>query len=177
MMYRLFVAIELPDTVRDQLTWLRADIPGATWTKPAAMHLTLRFLGDGLSGEQLSAIQQALEGIRGARFELQVRGVGRFGMRVLWVGLKAPPALLTLQRQVESAVESVGFPLERDFSPHITLARLRQPKAAAEVQRFLAAHADFQTESFPADQFVLFSSQLTAQGPIYTPQDIYPLNR
>lgn len=180
MTYRLFVAIELPDALRDRLVALRADIPGASWSKPASMHLTLRFLGDGLSDGQLFAVQQALNGVRAAPFKLVLRGVGRFPggtrpARVLWGGVSESEPLLALQTQIEAAVETVGFPPGRGFSPHITLARLKQPKASAEVQRFLAAHANLEFEPFPVDQFVLFSSDLTAQGAIYSRQGVYPL--
>jgi 2'-5' RNA ligase len=179
-MYRLFVAVELPDEVKNRLVRLRADIPGASWTKPNAMHLTLRFLGDGLSEDQLAAIRGALESIRAAPFELKMQGVGKFPQgarpaRVLWSGVAPSKALMTLQSGVERAVESVGFAPERDFSAHITLARLKQPRPSAEVQRFLAAHADFACTPFPVDEFILFSSQLTPQGSIYTRQGVYRL--
>ncbi len=180
MTYRLFVAIEVPDAVRDRLAALKADVPGASWSKAASMHLTLRFLGDGLSDGQLTAVQRALERVHAAPFELMMSGVGRFPggprpARVLWVGVSESEPLLALQTQVETAVESAGFPREREYSPHVTLARLRQPKASAEVQSFLAAHAGFNSEPFPVDQFVLFSSALTPRGPIYTTQGLYPL--
>ena len=179
-MYRLFVAVELPDEVKTRLSRLRADIPGASWTKPNAMHLTLRFLGDGLSEGQLAAIRGALEPIWAAPFALRMQGVGKFPpgtrpARVLWAGVAPSKPLMELQTSVESAVESVGFPPEREFSAHITLARLKQPKPSAEVQRFLAAYAGFGSEPFPVEEFILFSSQLTPQGSIYTRQGVYRL--
>lgn len=182
MAYRLFVAIELPEAVKDQLVKLRVVIPGAAWVKPSGYHLTLRFIGDGVEAAQLEALKLALAEVRGEAFTMSLNGVGRFPpnpkrpARVLWVGVRAPPALQALYRQVESAVTGVGFaPEARDFHPHITLARLKSFKPDSTADRFLEQHGQFSTPEIPVTAFVLFSSQLTPQGSIYTQQASYTL--
>jgi 2'-5' RNA ligase len=181
MAYRLFVAVELPEAVKDQLVKLRADIRGASWVKPTGYHLTLRFLGDGIEAEQLETIKDALADVRGQPHCKRLTGVGRFppnakcAARVLWVGVSAP-ALNALYRQVESAITGAGFePEDRDFHPHITLARLKSFKPEPKVDRFLEQHQRFSTPEIPVTEFILFSSQLTPQGSIYTKQGVYPL--
>lgn len=182
MDYRLFIAIELPEAVKDQLVKLRADIPGALWVKPNGYHLTLRFLGDGIETARLHAIREALQAVQSQPFSMRLRGVGRFppnarrAARVLWVGVTAPPALDALYRQVESAVVRVGFPPEdRDFHPHITLARLKLFKPEPKVDRFLEQHQAFRTAEIVVTEFFLFSSVLTPQGSIYEKQGAYRL--
>lgn len=170
-MPRLFVAIELPDDVKQQLTRLRGDIPGATWVKPHAYHLTLRFLGDQIEAARVPAIVSALEAVQATPFDLVLQGVGRFppkgSARVLWVGLNAPPALMSLHRAVESALDTVGFPPEsRPFSAHITLARLKQD-ARQQVDAFLSQYRQFRTEPIAVSSFHLIESTLTPQGPKY----------
>ncbi|NDJ62180.1 MAG: RNA 2',3'-cyclic phosphodiesterase, partial [Chloroflexi bacterium] len=149
MPQRLFVAITLPESIKGRLGALKTAIPGATWVKPPTFHLTLRFLGDQIRDERVAPIQAALATVRAAPFTLAWGGVGRFppspkkAARVLWVGLTPEPGLQTLYHAVESALATVDFPPEdRDFNPHITVARLKTAKHTPEVEAFLTQHAD-----------------------------------
>jgi 2'-5' RNA ligase len=172
---RLFVAIELPDAVKAQLVALKTEIPGATWVKPPALHLTLRFLGDRIDPIRSTPIKTALASVKAAPFPILLKSVGRFPSgrrpaRVLWVGIADQQALMALQAAVETALAAVDFPPEeRAYSPHITLARVKDAEEgqAAQVERFLAAHKNFRAETFTVDQFYLVSSVLTPQGPNY----------
>jgi 2'-5' RNA ligase len=65
-------------------------------------------------------------------------------------------------------------PEGRKFIPHVTLARLKDVREA-QVGPFLADHALFRIDPFPVDSFVLFSSFLSRNGAIYTPEAEYPL--
>nr|AUN37624.1 2'-5' RNA ligase [uncultured bacterium] len=179
---RLFVAIELATEAKDQLAALKTDIPGATWVKPAAMHLTLRFLGDQIDPIRLLPIQKALGSIKGEPFALTVRTAGRFPeggkkpARVLWIGIAEQPVLRTLQAAVEQAVIAVGFPAEeRAFSPHITLARMKNEERSPELDQFLDQHKGFRAAPFTVKEFFLVSSLLTPQGPIYRHEASFPL--
>jgi RNA 2',3'-cyclic 3'-phosphodiesterase len=179
---RLFVAIDLPEKVKDQLGALKADIPGARWVKPAQMHLTLRFIGDQVSESQFQQIKTALAAIEAEAFELSLQGVGRFppspkkAARVLWVGITPQPRLNVLYQKVEAAVRSVGFPADdHDFNPHITLARVQSDKLSQAISTFLEANACFQSETIPVDQFYLYSSLLSPQGPRYQREATLPL--
>ena len=181
---RLFVAIELPEAVKEQLSALKTGIPGATWVKPPALHLTLRFLGDHIDPIRSTPIKTALASIKAAPFPILLKGTGRFPSgkrpaRVLWVGIAEQRALMSLQAAVEKALATVDFPPEeRDFSPHITLARLKDTAEgqAARVERFLEAHKDFRAEAFTVEQFYLVSSLLTPQGPNYRHEATFPLH-
>lgn len=170
---RLFIALELPQSVRDKLVKLRGDIPGASWVKPKAMHLTLRFLGDGIPAEQVEPLQDALATVNGRPIKLTLTGVGHFGSkkspRVLWVGIKPYPALTDLHQQVEAALATVGFaPEDKPFKAHITLARLRKPGQGQAVTAFLDQHDAFREPDIVINDFHLISSELTPQGPNYT---------
>jgi 2'-5' RNA ligase len=92
------------------------------------------------------------------------------------VGLDAPPALLSLQRQIEAAVTGCGLPPEdKPFSPHITLARLKTPAPPPAVRAFLDPRAAFAAGPFPVEAFALFSSVLAPAGPTYTRELLVPL--
>ncbi len=179
---RLFVAIDFPDSVKDQLARLRSEIPTARWVGRDQLHLTLRFIGDGIEPARLEKIKAALAAVQGSAFDLRLHGTGRFPEvsqsgkaarrlgppRVLWVGVEVPPALAQLQRDIEAAVVALGFPPEtKPFSPHITLARLQTDRPLPQVDAFLAVHARFRTETMPVDSFYLVSSVLSPAGPHY----------
>jgi len=83
-----------------------------------------------------------------------------------------------LQLQVASALKKTGVQLDsRPYHPHLTLARLKADRSANEaVNSFIARHRQLESEPLPVRQFILYSSQLTPQGAIYTEQGTYPLH-
>lgn len=178
-MIRLFVAIDLPEPVRERLGALCAGVPGARWIDPVNLHLTLRFIGD-VENPVADEIDAALSGIHAPRFDLWLRDVGVFGRgraaRALWVGVDANDTLLRLQGKVENAVCAAGLaPEMRKFTPHVTLARLRNA-SAARLRRFVAEHTGFTAGPVPVEQFTLYSSFLSSSGAIHTPEATYPLD-
>jgi 2'-5' RNA ligase len=177
-MYRLFVAIDLPEEVKKEVAGIAGKLQGGRWVPDSQLHLTLRFIGE--ADEALfRAIKAALAGVRGTPFPLALKGVGHFPPgrypRVLWVGMEESTPLMELQRRVESALADAGVPPEgRRFSPHITLARLKDTAAAA-VAAFEERFSAFRTAPFPAGEFHLYSSTLTRDGAIHTREASYSL--
>ncbi len=176
-MLRLFVGIEFPPELKLRLSLLQSGIAGAKWVDPGNFHLTLRFIGEVDEGTAAD-IDEALSRLPARRFELRLAGVGAFGgdkLRQLWVGVEREPALLNLQGKIEAALMRVGLPPEpRKFSPHVTLARLREPRRG-ELQEFLAAHAQFRAEPLRVQQYSLIASYPTKAGSIYEDQADYEL--
>ncbi len=178
-MKRLFVAIDFPEAIKAQLKPLCSDLPGAKWVNEHQMHLTLRFIGD-TDKQQEEAIQTGLADIRSTPFRMSLQGVGQFPPkgkpRVIWIGVHAEAALNQLQAKVEQTIRRCGF-VEADhpFSPHITLARFREAPSRELVERYFERHQHIKTEVFPVDWFVLYSSQLTPSGSIYTRESLYRL--
>ena len=177
-MLRLFVGIEFPPELKLRLSLLQSGIAGARWVDPGNFHLTLRFIGEVDEGEAAD-IDEALLRLKARRFTLQLAGVGLFGNgkpRQLWVGVEREPALATLQGKIEQALMRIGLPPEpRKFSPHVTLARLRDPRRG-ELQEYLAAHAQFRAEPLRVDRFSLIASFPTKAGSVYEDQAEYKLH-
>jgi 2'-5' RNA ligase len=177
-MYRLFVAIDLPEEIRQAVTDIGRDLPGGRRVPREQLHLTLRFIGE-VGDDTFTEVRSALAGIRGTAFPLALRGVGHFPPgrhpRVLWVGLAESALLMELQQEVELALIGAGIPPdERRFSPHLTLARLKETPphlVAALEERF----RDFSAEPFPVNEFHLYSSALTRAGAIHTREATYQL--
>jgi 2'-5' RNA ligase len=177
-MLRLFVAIALPEGVRQHLGLLAGGVPGARWVDPENLHLTLRFIGE-VDGGCADDIGAALGGVVARPFELTLAGIGHWGTRErateLWAGVEKNPGLSHLHDKIESAMVRLGLePEARKFSPHVTLARL-SGSPDSRVAKFIADNNLFRLPPFPVRTFTLFSSFLSRGGAIYTPEADYAL--
>ena len=167
---RLFVAVDLPGGVKEGIRGLQDGLPGARWTPVDQLHLTLRFIG-ATGRSQFERIKEVLAAVRCPPFPLKVRGVGRFPPggfpRILWVGVAEAETLAPLHREVERALDGAGLePDDRRFSPHITVARIKEPHRAAVVA-WLERHGGFVAPPFPVHEFHLYSSVLSAAGAVH----------
>jgi 2'-5' RNA ligase len=180
--WRVFLAIEIPDAVREALRGpLDALAPLGEWLRPNTVeriHLTLHFLGH-LPVPQVEELARRLEPIVMAhpRLRLAVDGVGAFPHirrpQVLWAGVGgADVARLTaLQIDLGRELTRAGLPVEDRFHPHLTLARVRKPLRAPARRMLDAWHAawrEVQLGEFPVDAVRLMRSELSARPPRYT---------
>ncbi len=176
---RTFVAVETSGAVRQKAAEL-IDILSATgakvsWTKPHNLHLTLKFLDEvrwNDIADVTRAVEQAAQSIE--PFEQEIRGAGAFPSasrpRTLWLGTAAgSESLAALHAALEKALKPIGFPKEhRRFAAHLTLGRVRDAGPGAyELGPLIKQHADFPAGRFTVEELVIFSSELTPQGPIY----------
>lgn len=183
---RAFLAIEVPDALKQGLSDLRDRLrksgARASWVATENMHLTLRFLGDITENdiERLGVpVEEACAAC--APLALSIIGAGAFpGLRrpsVLWAGVQeASGALTELQARLETAAQSIGLSSEKKrFHPHITLARIKEPRQTGNLPVLLEAEAQFAGGDFCAAYVTLFSSELTRQGAIYRRLREFPL--
>lgn len=175
---RLFVAIALPDAVRDKLSDLQKGLPGIRWTKPDTIHLTLRFIGE-VPLDHADRIREALEKIRADQFSLRVRGLGFFLRKsrgVLWAGLDASPALLALKQEVDKLLllHAGLTPETGRFSPHLTLGRMKNADRKA-LSDFTSRYSEKLKADFPVHDFFLYSSLLMPSGAVHTAEAQYLL--
>jgi RNA 2',3'-cyclic 3'-phosphodiesterase len=178
-MIRAFIALDLPPAIKLRLGELKGGVPGARWTDPADLHLTLRFIGD-VPDDRLEDIHDALDTIRVPVFDLAIQGIGQFGQgaraRILWAGLGPSDALFHLQAKVEAAVVRAGEPAEtRRFTPHVTLARLDRTVHQDRLRRFVEANALFRAGPFHAESLGLYESRPGTGRPHYLRLQDYPL--
>ena len=177
-MPRLFIAIDLPDVVKKNLETMFFGIPGARWVPPDQIHLTVRFIGE-VDGAMFLDIKNVLEKIRISPFELQIKGVEHFPPRgkprVIWVGLGKSEPLQAMRRKIDTSLLKIGLePEGRKYSPHITMARLKN-SPLQKVADFLAGNGLFRQEPFQVKNFLLYSSTLTPKGAIHNVERIYSL--
>ena len=153
-------------------------IPGARWIALDQLHLTVRFIGD-VDGALFLDIKTALAETNISPFNIQMKGVGHFpprgAPRVIWAGLEKSEPLLLLRKKIDAALLKIGVtPEKRKFSPHITLARLKNTPPQ-KVANFLSGNSLFSQEPFQVDDFKLYSSTLTPKGAIHKVERIYSL--
>ena len=178
---RIFIAAEFPDIVIQQLAAVvKQQWPdftqGIRWVPTTQYHLTLKFIGDyPVSG--IPAIQEVLHSTYNQinAIPLTLSGFGVFPNprqpRVLWAGIKAADTLIDSQKQLEKGLAAMGIPPEnRAFSPHLTLARVKDDFPS---NRLPALLHPMNAENNPFHQpttvirITLFESQLSRQGAIY----------
>ncbi len=180
--HRLFIAVELPDTLREELAVvqqrLKRDQLPVRWVEPEAMHLTLWFLGD-VPGDQVVHVKIAMmlsfAGRQAVRVQLGDPGAFPNLQRpqVIWVGLaEGETHLRSWYDALARRLSSLGFhPDPRPFRPHLTLGRVRREASAEQQQRLGAALRALKLASdhvWDLQRVVLFRSDLRPEGPRYT---------
>lgn len=186
MSIRAFIAVEIEDKdtliniikIRDALVNLGLDI------KPVEdenLHITMRFLGE-ISSHTIEEIKKILSSIPLIikSFSITVKGIGAFPSisrpRVIWVGVVEGADKLTLirnyiDREITRAKLNEVHRDQHDFSPHITLARIKSFKNIEKFKEFYNGYQDYFFGTSPVSLIKLKQSILTPQGPIY--KDIY----
>lgn len=176
---RLFIAIEIPEEIKKQMLEVQGKLKhsgvNANWSRPEGIHLTLKFLGEAPERkipEILSELSIVCNGTRGLR--LEIAGAGAFpntrNPHVVWLGvLGDTEQLAALQHSVEAAMTKIGFEKEeRNFSPHLTLARIKDPRPQDNWQKALESVKDIKLPGFAADHISLMKSELKPSGAVYT---------
>jgi 2'-5' RNA ligase len=177
-MPRLFTGLEIPPEIGQSLSMMRGGLPGARWIDPENYHVTLRFIGD-IDDALAREIAYLLDQVRRRSFEMRFNGLSSFGGRRPRAVIAAiPPVapLIELQAEHERIMQRVGLePEGRKFSPHVTLARLRD-SSSRQVADYLATRGPLSTLAFPVSRFVLFSSRASVGGGPYVVEAAYPLS-
>lgn len=177
-MKRLFIAIALPDNAKAALAAVRTDlagtIPGAKWVGIEGAHLTLKFLGpvDDHAVNDISVIMTEVVHGRQA-FVYSIKGLGAFPNtlrpRVIWAGINDQGQTAALSNGVERAMEWLGYPPEdRPFSPHITLARIKNPSRLSRQGLIEERGRMLDLPNLEAVSITLFESRLSPRGASYT---------
>ncbi len=180
---RSFIAIELPEEVKQGLEKLQGALKSprlnfVRWVPAENIHVTLKFLGN-ISPVQINGIVDVMRevSLRAEPFELEVGGIGAFpslrSPRVLWVGLGGDiEKLQALQASLEEKLDRLDLTKEsRSFTPHLTIARLRE-HASSDQRRILsqlvAEKSVWLGCKFRVDAISLMKSQLLPSGAVYT---------
>lgn len=182
-MTRTFIALEQDESLRRHLSEtirrMAIALPRIKWVNPSGIHLTLAFLGE-LNDDQLARAVQAsdLAAQQISPFRYRLALLGTFGsprqLRVIWAGVDEPTGKLTrLHHLLSRELEQRDFEVEtRPFSPHLTLARVKEPLSSTELQTLQRLLADPQLNApspyYHAQHICVMKSELSRSGAIYT---------
>lgn len=181
---RAFIALDLPAGMQTSLDKIvvplrreLTDMP-LRWVRIANIHITLKFLGP-MQPNEIDKLKSSVadHAARFASIPVEFDGLGTFPNAhkplVLWVGLRAGPALADLQRSLESSLAAQGFASDdRPFTPHLTIARVRRDHRVANLKRIGEIMAAAKLPSLPSatlEELTLYRSDLKAGGSVYNP--------
>jgi len=176
---RTFIAIEIPKTVISKIRELQGVIKAygfkIRWVRAENIHLTLKFLGD-IEEIKINEIAEAVSKTaeKHSPISLKAKGIGVFpGIKrphVLWVGLSGQlEALIKLQQTLDENLIALGFSSEeRPFKGHLTMGRIKDRIDVKKLGDALMAFRRFESETFTTGQIILYKSELTPSGAIYT---------
>jgi 2'-5' RNA ligase len=144
------------------------------WVPLDNFHVTITFLGE-MDEEHIPALQECLQQVCSETrpFDLKVEDVGAFSnehdARVLWLGIQNKRCLNEFKNRLDQLLEERNLLHHvdlREFKPHLTFARLRNPRSVKDMI------SPFKRKSFGKlhiDEIVLYESKLAGIYPVYTP--------
>jgi len=184
---RLFIAVNLPEAIRERIyedvAPLRAASAGIRWVAAPVLHVTLKFLGEQderLVGDLRTALQSVAE--RHYPLAVETTTVGAFPNfrrpRVVWLGMTGENALRALAKDIDQALAPLGLPAEtRAFQAHLTLGRVKDELKPAESTALAAAAGSCRVSlGFTVQTVDLMRSELGPRGSRYTVVASVPLH-
>ncbi|MBN2058248.1 MAG: RNA 2',3'-cyclic phosphodiesterase [Candidatus Saganbacteria bacterium] len=175
---RTFISVELPDEIKGKAAELIAQLEQSKaevkWVRPENLHLTLKFLG-WVKDEQLAKMVELTAKAASGKsdFRLVLKGLGAFpsgkSPRVVWVGTaEGGDGLCQLARDLEQSLAAAGFKREeREFTPHLTLGRVKGRKNLDRLKEKIMGLKDAELGAAKVDSIHIMKSTLRREGPIY----------
>lgn len=181
---RTFLAIPVEENILREVSFLidklKREMGGVKFVKPENIHITLHFFGN-LKPDEIEKIFYCLEPLKKKwkPFKLYLKEMGSFPNmerpKVIWIGIKDPSLLLVkLYEDVEKILNSIGyFGEDRKFSPHLTIARVKDTRKTSALKKALLPHTHKDFGENIVNKMILFKSDLKPDGPIYTPLKVF----
>ncbi|MCE8422999.1 MAG: RNA 2',3'-cyclic phosphodiesterase [Candidatus Methanoperedens sp.] len=167
---RTFIAVELPDKFIHDIEKICSmlKVPGVKPVRPDMVHITMKFLGD-VREDEIEAIASALSQIDCKAFEARIKGMGVFPkpsfIRVIWLGAHGPFDIL--HSEVERVLTPFRFEKDTKFSPHATLARVKESGKKREILERIKNVGDIDLGIMNVESISLKKSTLMPEGPVY----------
>ena len=186
---RCFISIELPGEMiyvikNIQNLIKKKNMFIGKFTEPENLHLTLKFLGE-IDEYKISNVMRMLKSVEFNEFEAELGNVGVFSkkfsknprffvsknfkkeefsdIKIIWIELLGK--VFELQKEIDNKLINL-FELENRFMSHITLARVKRVYDKKELIDYLKSIKPRKIK-FNIDKFILKSSELNSEGPIY----------
>lgn len=174
--YRVFIAVDLTDQLKEPIIRMQRELmeSGVDMkpVEPENLHITLRFIGE-ISRDLVEEVKRRLATVRYGQFTIHMRGVGAFPNierpRVIWVGIEeGAKDLANLHDMVMRLTGDIGERDERDFVPHLTVARVKYVRNRDKYLEVIRKYSEVDFGRQVVDSVRLKRSVLTPRGPIYS---------
>ena len=187
MVMRSFIAIDInAQAIVDSIKKLQSDLESLNlnlkMVNPENIHITLQFLGD-LNSSEINILNTVLSSVVFESFSCTLLKLGTFPnmnkISVIWIGIDSESSgrLLSLYNEIGQKTINANFQIKRNsFSPHVTIARLRDDKNKGKLQNYINKNKDMNVGLQIIDNFKLKSSLLTSGGPIYEDISVYNMD-
>jgi len=168
---RAFIAIEIPDNIKKDIINIQQQLPEFVGKKTEIenLHLTLKFLG-WVDDKKIEEVKKILEKIKYPKFETEIRSLGIFADRIIWLSMLNCDEL---QKQIDDRLLGL-FEKEERFMGHLTIGRVKQLKSRKKFKEELE-RIRIKPLKFEISEFILKKSTLRRSGPIYEDIESYNL--
>ncbi len=172
---RAFLAIDLDDDLKPKINKIIREFKktdaNIKYVDLANLHFTLKFFGDidtqgiDLLGDKINSVVNDFK-----PFNIKIKGCGAFPnnnhIKVIWLGVEDDIILKDLHDRLDKQFNSIGFKLDKNFSTHLTIGRMKSARNKDKVKKVLES-VDADIGSMEVNNIVLKKSTLTPKGPIY----------
>ncbi|WP_296888875.1 RNA 2',3'-cyclic phosphodiesterase [uncultured Methanobrevibacter sp.] len=173
---RAFLAIDLDDDLKPKINKIIREFKqidaNIKYVDLQNLHFTLKFFGD-IDTEGIDVLAERIENVVKDfdSFNIKIKGCGAFPnknrIKVIWVGLDEDQILKDLHDKLDNEFNSLGFDLDKKFSSHLTIGRMRSAKGKEKVKNTIESFDNVDIGSMEVTSIVLKKSTLTPSGPIY----------
>ncbi len=183
---RCFIAIDVPKDIKKELHSIQKSFEkykNITLVNTKLLHCTLLFLGE-IDKTQLEKTKSILNTIaaRNNTIKCQLKSTGVFPnrnyLKVIWTGIYPECQLTAIQKSLETKLTETGIynpHPHQQFTPHITLSRVRDSGHKHEILKEIEKNSTFTTPIFEINELKLKQSTLLPGGPIYDDIAVYKL--
>ena len=173
---RAFLAIDLDDDLKPKINKIIREFKqidtNIKYVDLQNLHFTLKFFGD-IDTEGIDLISEKIEKVLDDfdSFTIKIKGCGAFPnknhIKVIWVGLDEDEILKDLHDKLDKEFNSIGFDLDRKFSSHLTIGRMKSAKGKDKVKNTIETYNNIEIGTMKVNSITLKKSTLTPSGPIY----------
>lgn len=172
---RAFLGISVSNELKQKISSIQENFSDfdIKFVEPENLHFNLRFFRE-ISDQEIETLKQKLEEVikKFEPFDIEMKGLGVFPnknyIRVVWIGVKEGyNTIISIAESIEDSIESLGFPKEEKFVPHLTLGRIRTARNKMELRNLVEELENIDIGKMKIDSIKLFRSKLSPNGPIY----------
>lgn len=181
---RAFLAVDLDDDLKPKIYKIIKQFKEIdtkiNYVELDNLHLTLKFFGD-IDVEGLDVLEKSIQKVITDfdSFNISLKGCGAFPnknhIKVIWIGIDEDKLLKDLHDKLDKEFNTLGFDLDKKFSTHLTIGRMKSAKNKDKVKSLINEFGEVSIGEMTVNKISLKKSTLTPSGPIYEDIKIFEL--